>query len=81
MQSTLNLDAAQARRAGISLRGGMAALECETKKLWNTKSETMSYLCQETITYGDVAKSLVGLAVLVAILMVGGLIAGEEVIL
>lgn len=59
----------------------MAALECETKKLWNAKSETMSYLCQETVTYGEIFLSLVGIAVLMAILMVGGLIAGEEVIL
>lgn len=73
------MDAAQARPAGISLRGGLATLKCETKKLWHAKSETMSYLCQERVTYGEVCLSLMGLVVLMAILMVGGLIAGGEV--
>lgn len=42
------------RPAGISLEEGMAALKCDTKRLLRTKSETMSYLCEETVTYGEV---------------------------
>lgn len=81
MQSKLNLDAAQVRPAGISLREGVATLKCETKRLWKTKSETMSYLCEEPVTYGDVALSLVGLVALFALLAVVGFIAGGEVML
>lgn len=80
MQSTLNLGAAQVRPVGISLEEGLATLKCETKKLLATKSETMSYLCEETVTYGDVVKILVGLVALVAVMAVVGFIAGSEVI-
>lgn len=67
------------RPAGISLEEGMAALKCETKRLLRTKSETMSYLCEETVSYGDVAKTMVGLVALVAVMAVVGFIAGGEV--
>lgn len=80
MQSTLNLDAAQVRPVGISLEEGLATLKCETKKLLATKSETMSYLCEETVTYGDVVKTLVGFVTLMAVMTVVGFIAGGEVI-
>lgn len=79
MQSTLNLGAAQVRPVGISLEEGVATLKCETKKLLATKSETMSYLCEETVTYGDVVKTMVGLVALVAVMAVVGFIAGGEV--
>lgn len=79
MQSTLNLDAAQVRPVGISLEEGVATLKCETKKLLATKSETMSYLCEETVTYGDVVKTLVGFVALLAVMAVVGFIAGGEV--
>lgn len=80
MQSTLNLGAAQVRPVGISLEEGVATLKCEIKKLLKTKSETMSYLCEETVTYGDVVKTLVGFVALMAVMAVVGFIAGGEVI-
>lgn len=80
MQSTLNLDAVQVRPVGISLEEGVATLKCETKKLLATKSETMSYLCEETVTYGDVVKTMVGFVALMAVMAVVGFIAGGEVI-
>ena len=80
MQSTLNLDAAQVRPVGISLEEGVATLKCEIKKLLKTKSETMSYLCEETVTYGDVVKTLVGFVALMAVMAVVGFIAGGEVL-
>lgn len=79
MQSTLNLDAVQVRPVGISLEEGVATLKCETKKLWKTKSETMSYLCEETVTYGDVVKTLVGFVALLAVMAVSGYLFGGEV--
>lgn len=79
MQSTLNLNAAQVRPVGISLEEGLATLKCETKKLLATKSETMSYLCEETVTYGDVVKTMVGFVALMAVMAVVGFIAGGEV--
>ena len=79
MQSTLNLDAVQVRPVGISLVEGVATLKCEIKRLLKAKSETMSYLCEETVTYGDVVKTMVGLVALVAVMAVVGFIAGGEV--
>lgn len=64
---------------GISLEEGVATLKCETKKLLTTKSETMSYLCEETVTYGDVVKTMVGLVALVAVMAVSGYFFGGEV--
>ena len=68
------------RPVGISLEEGVATLKCETKKLLETKSETMSYLCEETVTYGDVVKTLVGFVALMAVMAVVGFIAGGEVL-
>lgn len=79
MQSTINLDAVQVRPAGISLEEGMAALKLETKRLLRTKSETMSYLCEETVTYGEVLATVVGFVALMAFVAVSGFIAGGEV--
>lgn len=79
MQSTINLDAVQVRPAGISLEEGIKALKCETKRLLSTKSETMSYLCEETVTYGEVLATMAGFAALMAFVAVSGFIAGGEV--
>ena len=68
------------RPVGISLEEGVATLKCEIKKLLKTKSETMSYLCEETVTYGDVVKTLVGFVALMAVMAVVGFIAGGEVL-
>lgn len=67
------------RPAGISLKEGMAALKCETKRLLRTKSETMSYLCQETVTYGEVLATVVGFVALMAVVAVSGFLFGGEV--
>lgn len=79
MQSTLNLDAVQVRPVGISLVEGLATLKCETKRLLRTKSETMSYLCEEAVTYGEVLATVVGFVALIAVMAVSGFIAGGEV--
>lgn len=64
---------------GISLEEGVATLKCEIKKLLKTKSETMSYLCEETVTYGDVLKTMVGFVALLALIAVSGYLFGGEV--
>lgn len=64
---------------GISLEEGVATLKCEIKKLLATKSETMSYLCEETVTYGDVLKTMVGFVALLALIAVSGYFFGGEV--
>lgn len=75
MHSSMTIDARQARPAGASLEEGLAALKCETKRLLREKSETFSYLCEETVTYGEVLKAHVALVALFAFLMLAGLIA------
>ena len=80
MQNSLTFDALQVRPAGISLEEGMAALKCETKRLLSTKSETFSYLCDETVTYGDIAKTLAGTVALFAFMFIAGLLFGGEVL-
>lgn len=67
------------RPAGISLEEGMAALKCDTKRLLRIKSETMSNLCEETVTYGEVLATVVGLVALMAVMALSGFIAGGEV--
>ena len=67
------------RPAGISLEEGMAVLKSETKRLLHTKSETMSYLCKETVTYGEVLATMVGFVALMAVMAVSGFMAGGEV--
>jgi hypothetical protein len=57
----------------------MNALKCEIKKLAKTKSETFSYICEETVTYGEVLATVVGFAAVMAMVMIGGFIFGGEV--
>lgn len=68
---------------GAGVSEGLEALKCaisrEASRLWATKSETFSTLCEESVTYGDVAMTMVGLAVLVAVMAVSGFIFGGEV--
>lgn len=79
MQNSILLSDAQVRPAGISVEEGIKALKCEIKKLANTKSETFSYLCEETVTYGEVVLTMVGFAAVMAMVMIGGFIFGGEV--
>lgn len=75
----------QAKPAGINVNvnEGMKSLKCaisrEAKRLWATKSETMSYLCEETVTYGEVLATVVGFIALMAFVALSGFIAGGEV--
>ena len=78
MQNSILLNDAQVRPVGISLREGLATLKCETKRLLQTKSETMSFLCEETVTYGDVVKTFVGLVVVFALMAISGFMEGGE---
>lgn len=79
MQNSILLSDAQVRPAGINVEEGIKALKCEIKKLAKTKSETMSYLCKETVTYGEVLATVVGFVALMAFVAVSGFIAGGEV--
>lgn len=62
MQNSILLSDAQVRPAGISVEEGINTLKCEIKKLAKTKSETFSYICEETVTYGEVVLTMVGFA-------------------
>lgn len=79
MQNSILLSDAQVRPAGISVEEGINTLKCEIKKLAKTKSETFSCLCEETVTYGEVALTMVGFAAVMAMVMIGGFIFGGEV--
>lgn len=79
MQNSILLSDAQVRPAGISVEEGINTLKCEIKKLANTKSETFSCLCGETVTYGEVVLTMVGFAAVMAMVMIGGFIFGGEV--
>ncbi len=79
MQNSILLSDAQVRPVGISVEEGMKALKCEIKKLAKTKSETFSFLCDETVTYGDVAKVMLGMVALMVIVAVSGFFFGGEV--
>ena len=79
MQNSILISDAQVRPAGISVEEGIKALKCEIKKLAKTKSETFSCLCGETVTYGDVAITMLGIAAFVAVMFVGGFLFGGEV--
>ena len=79
MQNSILLSDAQVRPAGISVEEGIKALKCEIKKLAKTKSETFSFLCAETVTYGDVAKVMLGMVALMVIVAVSGFFFGGEV--
>ena len=59
MQNSIFInDAMQAKPAGIhvNVNEGMKSNKCaisrEAKRLWATRSETFSYLCEESVSYG-----------------------------
>ena len=86
MQNSILLnDVMQAKPAGIhvNVNEGMKSLKCaikrEAKRLMTTKSETFSYICEETVTYGEVVLTMVGFAAVMAMVMIGGFIFGGEV--
>ena len=75
----------QAKPAGIhvNVNEGLKSLKCaikrEAKRLMATRSETFSYLCEEKVTYGEVAMTMAGLLGFMAIAVLGGFIFGGEV--
>lgn len=75
----------QVKPAGIhvNVNEGLKSLKCaikrEAKRLWVTRSETFSYLCEEKVTYGEVALTMAGFSAVMAIVMIGGFIFGGEV--
>lgn len=83
MQNSILLSDAQVRPAGISVNEGIHTLKCaikrEAKRLMTTRSETFSYICEETVTYGEVVLTMVGFAAVMAMVMIGGFIFGGEV--
>lgn len=83
MQNSILLSDAQVRPAGISVNEGIHTLKCEikreAKRLMATKSEAFSCLCGESVTYGDVAITMLGIAAFVAVMFVGGFLFGGEV--
>lgn len=86
MQNSILLsDVMQVKPAGIhvNVNEGMKSLKCaikrEAKRLMATKSETFSYLCEEKVTYGEVAVTMLGIAEFVAVMFVGGYLFGGEV--
>lgn len=83
MQNSILLSDAQVRPAGISVNEGIHTLKCaikrEAKRLMTTKSETFSCLCDESVTYGEVAVTMLGIAAFVAVMFVGGYLFGGEV--
>lgn len=79
MQNSILISDAQVRPAGISVEEGIKALKCEIKKLAKTKSETYSYLCEETVTYGEVVLTMVGFFCFMAVAVLGGYLMGGEV--
>lgn len=83
MQNSILLSDAQVRPAGINVNEGIHTLKCaikrEAKRLMATRSETFSYLCEEKVTYGEVAVTMLGIAAFVAVMFVGGFLFGGEV--
>lgn len=83
MQNSILISDAQVRPAGISVEEGINTLKCaikrEAKRLMTTRSETFSYICGETVTYGEVVLTMVGFAAVMAVVMIGGFIFGGEV--
>ena len=80
MQNSILISDAQVRPAGISVNEGIHTLKCaikrEAKRLMATKSETFSFICEESVSYGDVLLTMVGFAAVMAIVMIGGFIFG-----
>lgn len=86
MQNSILLnDAMQVKPAGINVNvnEGLKSLKCaierEAKRLMATRSETFSFLCEEKVTYGEVAVTMLGIAAFVAVMFVGGYLFGGEV--
>lgn len=83
MQNSILLNDAQVRPAGINVNEGIHTLKCaikrEAKRLWATKSEAFSFLCEETVTYGEVVLTMAGIAGFVCVMIVGGYLFGGEV--
>lgn len=83
MQNSILINDVQVRPAGINVNEGIHTLKCaikrEAKRLMTTKSETFSYLCEEKVTYGEVAVTMLGIAAFVAVMFVGGYLFGGEV--
>lgn len=83
MQNSILISDAQVRPVGISVEEGINTLKCEisreAKRLWATKSETFSFLCDERVTYGEVLATMTGFVALMAFVAVSGFIAGGEV--
>lgn len=83
--SILIQDAIQTKPAGIqvNVNEGLQSLKCATKRelkrLSKTKSETFSILCDEEVTYGEVAIAMIGCVALMAIVAVSGYFFGGEV--
>ena len=75
----------QAKPAGIhvNVNEGMKSLKCaisrEAKRLMATRSETFSYLCEESVSYGDVVLTMAGMLALVMLVFIGGYLFGGEV--
>ena len=75
----------QVKPAGINVNvnEGLKSLKCaikrEAKRLMATKSETFSCLCGETVTYGEVVLTMLGLLGFMAVAVLGGFIFGGEV--
>lgn len=83
MQNSILLNDAQVRPAGINVNEGIHTLKCEikreAKRLMATKSEAFSCLCCESVTYGEVAVTMLGIVAFVAVMFVGGFLFGGEV--
>lgn len=83
MQNSILISDAQVRPVGISVEEGIKALKCEikreAKRLMTTRSEIFSYICGESVTYGEVAVTILGIAAFVAVMFVGGYLFGGEV--
>ena len=83
MQNSILLSDAQVRPAGISVEEGINTFKCaikrEAKRLMATKSEIFSFLCEEKVTYGEVALTMVGMLALVMLVFIGGYLFGGEV--
>ena len=79
MLNSIFISDAQVRPAGISVEEGIKALKCEIKKFAKTKSETFSFLCEESVSYGEVLLTMVGFSAVMAMVVIGGFIFGGEV--
>ena len=82
MQNSILISDAQVRPVGINVNvnEGMKSLKCaisrEAKRLMATKSETFSYLCEEKVTYGEVALTMAGIACFAGVMIAGGYLMG-----